>query len=275
MPAEHSISKLGALARRAEQLDAVDVDLALGRLDRLAAVRPLVEALAADLDRRGHRHAAARSRPVGSSSRSGIRPVSVSSPSGSPVVERQPSRAVATVGLRQREQEALQPGRPARAGRAAARWRTGRACRRGPTLPPRSRRDLGDHVVRGDARRLVDQQDPGRRSASRSRPRSAASWARDLAAAGTRPARRSCEVGREAGGPPVAAAARARGRSPRRRPPSVERRLTLRAARPPSGWSRMSAATAVPSSARRWSMMPSVSTSLGARSPRSPRRRCR
>jgi hypothetical protein len=33
--------------------------------------------------------------PVGSSSRSGMRPVSVSSPSGSPVEERQPSRAVA------------------------------------------------------------------------------------------------------------------------------------------------------------------------------------
>ena len=52
-------------------------------------------------------------RPVGSSRRSGTRPVSVSSPSGSPVVERQPSRAVATYVFGSAEDVALQARRGA------------------------------------------------------------------------------------------------------------------------------------------------------------------
>ena len=86
---------VGVAVLAGEQLGAVDLDVALGRLHHLAAVGLLVEPLAADPDRRGHRHPLAdgagrqlqRSRqPV---------PVSVSSPSGSPVLERQPRRAVA------------------------------------------------------------------------------------------------------------------------------------------------------------------------------------
>ena len=43
--------------------------------------------------------------------------------------------------------------------------------------------------------------------------------------------------------------------------PPLERRLTLRAARPRVPWSRTRAATLAPSTERRWSMIPSVISS--------------
>ena len=69
------------------------------------------------------------------------------------------------------------------------------------------------------------------------------------------------QVAAEAGGAPVPAAAVRAGDRRDVDAPSVERRLTLRAERPPSVLSRIIAATSVPSSARRKSMIPSVSTS--------------
>jgi len=69
---------------------------ALGQLDLLPAARLDVGALAVEMDR-GMRGRALDDVPVGRSSGSGgRRPVSVISPSGSPVVEVAPRRASAT-----------------------------------------------------------------------------------------------------------------------------------------------------------------------------------
>ena len=92
MPDEHSIANAARLVLAPQQLEARDLDLALGDLDVLARAGQRVRALAADLDRavgrRALRDAARRQRRA----RSGIVPGAIS-PSGSPVVDVQPSRA--------------------------------------------------------------------------------------------------------------------------------------------------------------------------------------
>jgi len=79
-----------------EHLEAGDGDLALGELDGLAAAREAVGPLAADLHR-AERRRALGDRAGGQQERlAGMTPVSVISPSGSPVLDTAPKRATAT-----------------------------------------------------------------------------------------------------------------------------------------------------------------------------------
>ena len=245
-----------------------------GICDALAAPRALVGALAADLHRRVRRRALAhlagrqlrrvgrqppglrRSRPRGrrcSRWRRGGRP--------SRSAWAAPS---ASAGI----------SSPGRRARAAARWRTGRACRRGPSRTPAERAaHARDDVVRGHPGGLVDQQD---------------------ASTPLRPAQASVAVGVAVGGvqlrgdapaqegdqlvdAPAAWRSRRRGggrrRPARARSATRRRRRRSRAARLCAGRgarrsssSRTSTATFVPRSARSWSMI-----ALGVAA---PRRRC-
>ena len=99
--------ELGRVALAAEQLGAVDGHDPRRHLDLLAAARPLVGALAADLDRRVDRRAladlAGRQLELARAST----PVSVISPSGSPVVETRAEARGRTVGLRQAHEARL------------------------------------------------------------------------------------------------------------------------------------------------------------------------
>ena len=98
--------------RLPQQLRPVDVDFPLRRFDRLPSVRPLVEPLTPDLDRRGQRHSlhhsTGRQREIrGHVPGLGQLPVRV--PRG-----RAPAQSGdGPVGLGQRQQVTLQPRRPA------------------------------------------------------------------------------------------------------------------------------------------------------------------
>ena len=104
-------SRIGALAVAVEQLRPVDVDLALGGLDDLAAVGLAVEALAADPDRRGHRQPLAHvaGGQLSASARAGLGELAVGVAGARAPAE--PRRR--QIGLRQAGEEALHPGRPA------------------------------------------------------------------------------------------------------------------------------------------------------------------
>ena len=200
------------------------VDLALGQLDRLAARAPArTPARPPTLTARvGRRALADRAGRAARAARAGVRPGAIS-PSGSPVVDVQPSRATRLVALGQRHQEALharrapdeheqQPG-----GERVERARV--ADLDAPAEPPPHARD---DVVRGD-------RPPACRRGGRRRRRS--ELLGQARPAGTRPARGQSSVGREAGRAAVAAAAlrRARSRETSTRS-SVARSETLRAA---------------------------------------------
>ena len=151
------------------------------------------------------------------------------------------------VGLRQLHEPALLAGRRAaeehdQAGPVA----NGSSVPAWPVLAPKARRARATDVVRGDARRLVDEE-------THRRPRAARPPSAELS--GDLGTQELDQLGVRAG----RCRSRPRGGA-RRRPgaraiaetstaPSVERRLTLRAERPPSVLSRTTAATAVPSSA--------------------------
>ena len=223
-----------------------------------AAPVQLVGALAADLDRRGGRDrqldlAAEPVEPRSSSRRRRLVRVETS-PSGSPVVVTRREVDVRQVALVEPDEALRRASSRARAARAAARWRTGRACRRGPPARRSGAAASRDDRERRGPGRLVDEDEAGwaeraRRRHSR-RGELAADEVRDLL---------DRRVAREAGGLPVAAAARlARDRG---HVELVDRRAQADLARrrvASRGGSRISAAISAPSIARRESMIPSA-----------------
>ena len=157
MPPAHSISKVGvALPRSSSSVRWISTSRSGARPPRRGG-RLLVEALALDPDGRGHRDAL-RERSRWAARAAGTRPVSVGSPSGSPVVE--VNRAARSqVGLR----------RPSRYAAAGSRRRqddqqAGREGVEGPGvagLRPRSRR-CGRRRRARSSRGLVTQKPPAR-----------------------------------------------------------------------------------------------------------------
>ena len=232
----------------------MNLDVARRRLDDFAAVGLLVEALAADAHRRGHRHplshgsrrqargtrAPARSQPV---RRRGRRCWSASPAARSPGRSSAGRRGSAAGGWR------------GRAGSAAGRWRRGRDCRRARLW----------RRVRGgpSRRRRARSRRPACRRAAPCRsfpPCSAAELGGDLSREGTSQRPNSISVEKPAARlsppPPLTRAIAETSTSP-----ALARRLTLRAAGPRSPRSRITAATRTPSIERRWSIRPSVISS--------------
>ena len=146
---------------------------------------------------------------------------------------------------------------PGRAGSAAGRWRRGRACRRARPCTPRSRRTAATTSCEVTPAGLSK-----RSTAPPASPRaiSAPSWATSSSQRKSMSSSISRSVEKPAARlwppPPCLRAIAETSTSP-----SLERRLTLRAAWPRSPRSRTTAATLVPSIERRWSITPSVISS--------------
>src|SRR5918994_3269830 len=240
----------GAVVLAPELLEAGHGHLALGGLHDLAAARLRVRALAADLDRAVGGRALA-DRAGRQRERLGRHPPLGQLALGVPGGRRPAQPRDGLVALRQRHQEALhargaaheheQQPRRERVQRArVADLRAGWAGQ-----PPA---DVGDDVVRGDPGRLVDEQHAVGRRAQSWR---AGSVRRTSTSSGKprsveKPAARRC--------PPPPSERAICDTSTR---PSVARRETLRAGDSLLSRSRTSAATAVPSTERRWSTTPS------------------
>ena len=143
------------------------------------APEPPVRALAVDVHgagRRRHlrdRRRGSRQRAASTASSSVVAAVSVSSPSGSSVVERDAEPHRRPVALVEPGQERREARRAARRARSAARSRTGRACRRGRACRPSTGRsaaiapnELSRPPCRAAARRPWRQAPPARASRS-------------------------------------------------------------------------------------------------------------
>ncbi len=139
------------------ELRPVDLDFPLRRFDRLPSVRPLVEPLTPDFDRGGQRHSLHHSTGRQREIRRqvpGLGQLPVRVPRG-----RAPAQSGdGPVGLGQRQQVTLQPGRPAQQDeQQPGRKRVERA--RVTSLHPKLAPHPGDDVVRGDAGGLVAEKD--------------------------------------------------------------------------------------------------------------------
>ena len=185
----------GLVALMAEQLGAVDVDLAFGGVDDLAAVGLLIEALAADADGRGHRQlladgAGRQTQRVGEASGLGQLAVGVAG-------ARAPAQLRGRqVGLRQPRDEALDAGRPPEQDEQ----QPGGEGVEGPgvsRLAPALASDPRNHVVRGYPGGLVAEQQralagPGIRSRAGPRPRRRGTGSAPRARGRWRSRRRAC-----------------------------------------------------------------------------------
>src|SRR5689334_988120 len=146
----------GVLGAAVEQLGTVNLNLALGSLDHLAAMRLAVEALAADPHRRGHRHplqhrARRQLERCGETARLGQLSLGVAR-AGAPAEPR-----AGDIGLRQRHQEALQAGGAIDQDQQQAGGEGVESAGVADLAAPLAAHG-GDHVVRGLSRRLVAEQ---------------------------------------------------------------------------------------------------------------------